>query len=70
MTLEEAIKRYADNSEYERAHGNLQGCMEFKQLLEWLKELEHLRNLVSFAEYHNVSIKRAKEELLRYGVEV
>ena len=68
MTLDEAIKRYTDNAEYERTHGNLQGCMDFKQLAEWLRELEHLRNLVSFAEYHNVSIKRAKEELLRHEV--
>lgn len=34
MTLDEAIKRYTDNAEYERTHGNLQGCMEFKQLSE------------------------------------
>lgn len=39
MTIEEAIKRYVDNADYERAHGNLQGCLEFKQLVKWLKEL-------------------------------
>ena len=69
MTLDEAIKRYADNAEYERTHGNLQGSIEFKQLVEWLKELEHLRNLISFAKYPSVSIKRAKEELLRHEVQ-
>ena len=43
MTLDEAIKTYTDNAEYERTHGNLQGCLEFKQLAEWLKELKQLR---------------------------
>ena len=40
MTLDEAIKRYTSNAEYERTNGNLQGCLEFKQLTEWLKELK------------------------------
>lgn len=43
MTIDEAIQRYVDNSEYERAHGNLQGCLEFKQLVKWLKELRTYR---------------------------
>jgi len=43
MTLEEAIKRYTNNAEYERTHGNLQGCIEFRQLAEWLKELKRYR---------------------------
>lgn len=40
MTLDEAIERYMSNAEYERTHGNLQGCLEFRQLAEWLKELK------------------------------
>ena len=40
MTLDEAIERYTSNAEYERTHGNLQGCLEFRQLAEWLKELK------------------------------
>ncbi len=43
MTIEEAIKRYTDNAEYERTHGNLQGCFDFKQLADWLKELKESR---------------------------
>lgn len=42
--LEEAIKRYTDNAEYERTHGNLQGCLDFKQLAEWLRELKAYRD--------------------------
>ena len=43
MTLDEAIERYTSNAEYERTHGSLQGCLEFRQLAEWLKELKQLR---------------------------
>lgn len=43
MTLDEAIKRYTDNAEYEHTHGNLQGCLDFGQLAKWLRELKHLR---------------------------
>jgi len=43
MIIEEEIKRFTDNAEYERTNGNLQGCLEFKQLADWLKELKQLR---------------------------
>lgn len=43
MEIDEAIKRFIDNAEYERSHGSLQGCLEFRQLAEWLEELKHLR---------------------------
>lgn len=43
MTLDETIKRYTNNAEYERTHGNLQGCLDFKQLVEWLRELKKYR---------------------------
>ena len=43
MTLDEAIKRYTSNAEYERTHGNLQGCSDFKQLAVWLGELKQLK---------------------------
>lgn len=42
MTLDEAIKRYTRNAEYERTHGSLQGCLEFRQLAEWLKDYKRL----------------------------
>ena len=43
MKLEEAIEMYISNAEHERTHGSLQGCMDFKQLAEWLKELKQYR---------------------------
>lgn len=43
ITIDEAIKRYKSNAEYERTHGNLQGCLEFRQLAEWLKQYQELK---------------------------
>lgn len=42
MKLDEVIERYTSNAEYERTHGNLQGCLDFKQLAEWLKDYKRL----------------------------
>lgn len=43
IKLDEAIKRYANNAEFERTQGNLQGCLEFRQLANWLRELKMYR---------------------------
>lgn len=43
MDINEAIQRYKINAEYERQHGNLQGCLDFKQLADWLEELKTYR---------------------------
>lgn len=42
MTIDEAITRYKNNAVYERAHGNLQGCLEFRQLADWLTLLKQI----------------------------
>ncbi len=47
MTIDEAIKRYIDNAEYERTHGNLQGCLEFMQLVEWLEKLQKIKKIAN-----------------------
>lgn len=47
MTLDEVIERYTINAEYERTHGNLQGCLEFRQLVEWLKELKENKDILN-----------------------
>lgn len=47
MTIEETIKRFSNNAEYERKHGNLQGYFEFKQLAYWLKELKYMKEQTS-----------------------
>lgn len=43
MELDEAIRMYTKNAEYERTHGSLQACLDFRQLAEWLEELKLLR---------------------------
>jgi peptide subunit release factor 1 (eRF1) len=48
MTIDEVITRYKNNAEFERTHGNLQGCLEFRQLAKWLEELRAYRKM-----YHN-----------------
>ena len=50
MSIEEAITRYKNNAEYERTHGNLQGCLEFRQLAKWLEQL-HKINKIMHKEY-------------------
>ena len=58
ITIDEAITRYKNNAKYERIHDNLQGCLEFRQLVEWLEELKQLRELTKWIpvvekyEYH------------------
>ena len=42
MTLDQAIDRYSNNAEYERRNGSLQGCLDFRQLAEWLKDYKRL----------------------------
>ena len=40
--LDEVIKIYTDNAEYVRQRGDLKGCMEFRELAEFLKECKKL----------------------------
>lgn len=40
MTIDEQIKILESNAEFERKDGDLQGCLNFRQLAEWLKELK------------------------------
>lgn len=43
MTIDEQIKILESNAEFERKDGDLQGCLNFRQLAEWLKELKRHR---------------------------
>lgn len=46
MALDEVIERYKNNAEYERTHGNLQGCLEFRRLVEWLEQLQKIEQII------------------------
>ena len=40
MTIEEQIAIFEHNAEHERKEGDLNNCLNFRQLAEWLKELK------------------------------
>ena len=65
MTLDEAIKRYVDNAEYERTHGNLQGCMEFKQLAEWLRKYQKIEQILDDCDLEAWEILENIKEVVR-----
>lgn len=46
MPIDEAITRFRHSAEYQRTHGDLQGCLEFRQLAEWLKELKAVKQII------------------------
>lgn len=60
--LDKAIERYKDNADYERTHGNLQGCLEFRQLSKWLKELRAYREI--YRKEHVDDCLRAEKTIL------
>ena len=58
MTIDEAITKYNNNAKHELTLGSLQGCLEFRRLAEWLKELKAHREAWSklkndVVAYHN-----------------
>ena len=65
MTLDEAIEMHTNNAEYERTHGNLQGCRDFKQLAEWLRELKAYKGQQSCEDC--ISRQAAIEAINKYG---
>lgn len=53
MTLDEAIKRYEEDAQWEQysmRYENIKKATEHRQLVEWLKELKRLRVKISPAE--------------------
>lgn len=75
--IDEAIERYTRNAEYERTHGNLQGCLDFRQLVTWLKDYKRLLNTIEDIQeyreqcdnetwsYYNEGKKEAYAEVLK-----
>lgn len=47
ITIDEVITRFKHNAEYERTHGSLQGCLEFRQLAEWLEQLQKIQEIMN-----------------------
>lgn len=43
----ERIERFKGNAEYQRKQGDLQGCLEFKELAKELEKLEQIEQIVN-----------------------
>lgn len=56
MTIDEQIKILESNAEFERKDGDLQGCLNFRQLAEWLKELKANRETLQNMKNHIKSL--------------
>jgi hypothetical protein len=59
LDIDEEIKKFENNAEFERTHENLRGCQYFKKLAALLRELKTLK-----AEQCEDAISR--EEMLKY----
>ena len=46
LTKQEIIDRFRNNAEFERQKGNLNGCLEFKQIAEWIDQLQEIEKIV------------------------
>lgn len=46
LTKQEIIDRLRSNAEFERRNGNLNGCLELKQIAEWIDQLQEIERLV------------------------
>jgi len=66
MTLDKTIKRFNDNAEYERTHGSLQGCLDFRQLVEWLKDYQSLLSTQKVGRWKRVSIDKYVQHAMAY----
>ena len=44
---QERIERFKTNAEYQRKQGDLQGCLEFRELTEELEKLEQIEQIVN-----------------------
>lgn len=60
--IDEVIKRYTDNAEYVRQRGDLEGCMEYRELAEFLEDCKKLLITCDDAVSREAIIAKAKDE--------
>lgn len=64
ITIDEVITRFKHNAEYERTHGSLQGCLEFRQLAEWLEKLQKIEEIYKkWNEVNDFSYNQAMSQI-------
>lgn len=47
MTIDEVIKRYKNDAEWERSHNNTDYYEEYKQIAEWLEKYQKIEQIIS-----------------------
>lgn len=67
ITIDEAITRYKNNAEYERTHGNLQGCLEFRQLAKWLEKLQKIEQILDDCDLEAWEVLEKVKEVINNG---
>ena len=67
MSIEEVITRCKHNAEYERTHGNLQGCLEFRQLAKWLGQLQKIQEIIDDYNLEAWEIEKKIREVIADG---
>lgn len=64
---QERIKRFRNNAEVQRKLGDLQGCLEFRELAEELEKLEKIEQIIKRTEgtlgLDNYTVQQIKEVL-------
>ena len=70
MLIDEQIKILESNAEFERKDGDLQGCLNFRQLAEYQKELKAHREAwkMIFYEMMDVSIPGQDSEYVYQNI--
>jgi hypothetical protein len=67
ITIEEAITRYKNNAEFERTHGNLQGCLEFRQLAKWLEKYQKIEQILDDCDLEAWEVLEKVKEVVNNG---
>lgn len=48
LSKREIITRMRNNAEYVRAQGDIQGCIEFRQIADWIEQLANIEQIYSY----------------------
>lgn len=45
MSIDEVIKKYKNQAEWEHSHNNMDYCEEYEQLAKWLEQLQKIKEI-------------------------
>ena len=64
LTINNVIKRFNTNAAYERANGNLQGYLEFRQIARWLRKYQRIIQVYQTFTEVNFSYDKAMRKII------